>query len=678
MMQVRNATMIVLLAITLLMGIVAQGQTAQENAERIRQLRAEITKRETADVPSDLVDLNRSKLIERRAELRTLLKVEIQNLQKHRTLLGEAITPEESQKIDEVVRNLGAEIDRLGASIQAELAAERPGTNNVMVSVQPLPPSNPSASGNNNSQPPPNTASTNNAIATVPVTVPAPSAPPPALAGPLSVAPPQGNADESKETINCPDVDQGTKAASELDKIVCGLVRDIPLRRAARNFATNRIDLGSDQRFELVKILIAKKATPSYLVEAEDVRMDKQMGTTPGDNNSTSLVAKGGVPAILGFAVENGGLTRSVDGSAITFRGNPVGLFNAVANRGFVPSVKEDENDPLLRFLKRTSFAFTFNTDRGPDLGVFTGTKQQLSSFSGRVELINNRRASQYIKDWEDFLSTKAQRLADVINESEFIDDSDPQNRKWLDPALQAWFEQTQAALATATDPEISGILQARLDNLPVDQLQPQTKMFLDAIEQNLGLYMSGRDELLAKINSGTLVTFEYLNKREVNAPDTSNFTFIAEKGTQGGKVDFTFNGSLTMFNNLDALRSFVSMNPTLPRARRLRDFQFAGQIDVPFGSVWEFGQFVFFAGGRYERLLENATTDLGQILPNTKGDIGYLQLGLKVPIKGTGFKIPFSVTFANRTELIKEKTIKGNFGFSLDLDTLFARFKPF
>ena len=34
--------------------------------------------------------------------------------------------------------------------------------------------------------------------------------------------------------------------------------------------------------------------------------------------------------------------------------------------------------------------------------------------------------------------------------------------------------------------------------------------------------------------------------------------------------------------------------------------------------------------------------------------------------------------SFANRTELIKEKEVRGNFGFTFNLDSLLARFKPF
>src|SRR5213593_834628 len=100
-MLTKKATTFLLLLTLLATSIGSAGQSAQSNSERIRQLREEITKRQTADVPGDLAELNRSKLIERRAELRTLLKVEIDNLRKHRTLLGSFITAEETQKIDD-------------------------------------------------------------------------------------------------------------------------------------------------------------------------------------------------------------------------------------------------------------------------------------------------------------------------------------------------------------------------------------------------------------------------------------------------------------------------------------------------------------------------------------------------------------------------------------------------
>lgn len=678
----KKATSLVLLVTLLIAGLSTHAQSPQANTERIRQLREEITKRQTAEVPADLVELNRSILIERRAELRTLLKVEVDNLRKHRSVLGSLITPQESQKIDESLQTHATEIERLGIDIAKALEADRTPQAKPAVS-SPTTSSVTTSSATENATTAPSKALEMTAAASdkkVNLT-PTNSGVPPARSDvKLDVLPPVPPAQtNSAGTLDCDGVLKGTKTASELDKIVCRMATDIPQHRSLGQISQNELILANDG-FGLMEILIARRTTPKYLVEAEEVRLDKQVGGAPANTGSTSLVLKGGVPAILGFAVENGGLTQSVNGSSITFRGNPVGMINAFRNLGFVTSTKADENDPILRFLKKTSFAFTFNTDRGSQPGVFTATKQQLSSFSTRFELINRRQPRLYIKDWEDFLNTKAQNLANVINatQTDLIDSSSPGNERWKDPKMQAWFEETQRQLRLTPDGELSSVLQARLDQMPVKELLPATVQALETIEQALGLYMSGRDDVLNKINRGTVVTFEYLNKREVNAPDTSTFNFIAEKGTGGGKVDFTFNGSLTMFNNLDALRTFVRLNPTLPPARRIRDFQFAGQIDVPLGSPTEFGNFVLFAAGRYERLLQNATTELGGILPATSGDIAYLQAGFKVPLKGTGFKIPVSVTFANRSELVKEKHVRGNIGFTLDLDSFFARFKPF
>jgi len=681
----RVINVIVILAAMVFAGVApVHGQSISPDAEKIRNLREEIKKRETAEPPADLADLNRSKLIERRAELRTLLKNEMFKLQKHQTDLGTFITADETQRINDLLQTYTAEVDRLGAAMQQELTADRSAGSRLPLTTMTDSRTDPTVISGNGPSAPANsagpkgnrTAASGSAVSNVSSTSIAMASSSSSIAPATVALALPANTEDSKETLDCEEVRAGNKAFSELDRIICGLVRDIPERRVFFNRPTNSLHLNTGPtRFALIKILIARKTTPDYLVEASEVRLDKQVGASSVNGVSPSLITHGGVPFILGFAVENGGLAQTTNNTAITFRGNPVGLFNALKNKGFMESVKRDESDPLLRFLKKTSFAFTFNTDRGPEPNVFTGSSQQLSSVSARIELINRRIPSLYIRDWENFLNNQAQRLANAINESQFID---PATQRWVDPAMQSWYEQTQAKLAATSDADVSGVLQAALDNLPIDNLKPETVLALEAIERAMGVYQSARDSVVQKINKGLVVTLDYLNKREVNAPDTSNFMFIAEKGTGGGQVNFTFNGSLTMFNNLDSLRNFVNANPTLPRPRRVRDFQFAGGIDIPFGNVREFGQFVLFANGRYERLLDNATTELGQVLPNTTGDVGQVQLGLKIPVAKTGFKIPVSITFANRTELIKERTVKGNFGFSLDLDTLFSKFNPF
>lgn len=659
----RIVTVTLILMIVVLAGMpAAHGQSASPDMQRIHQLREEIRRRETAETPDDLIELNQSKLIERRAELRTLLKNEMAKVRKHQADMGSVITEQETQRINDLLQTYTAEVDRLGADIQRDLTAEA-STSGPPPAVESASSSSILTNGNGGGNIDGSTGTGSLSAATrgsgsSTVTPPAPA---PAVTSGSG----GGNA-----SLDCDKVLAQSVPSSEIDQIICGLVRE------ARDRKVNGLDLGTDDRFELVKVLIAKRFTPKYLVEASEARLDKQMGASSVNGVSPSLVTHGGVPAILGFAVENGGLSQTTNNTAITFRGNPIGLLNAFRNKGFMENVKESESDPLQRFLKKTSFAFTFNTDRGREPGTFTGSSQQLSSVSARVELINHRVPSRYIKDWEDFIANQAQNLTDVIDaQAKLIVD---RGGRWIDPVMKSWFDKTQVQLAAASDADVSGVLQSALNNIPFEDLSQETVLALQSIEEALRIYQSGRDDVVQKINSGTVLTFEYLNKREVNDPDTSNFMIIAEKGTAGGGVNFTFNGSLTMFNNLTSLRNFVNANPTLPPPRRVRDFQFAGGIDIPFGNVREFGQFVFFASGKYERLLENATTDLGQVLPNTKGDLAHLQLGLKIPVAKSGFKIPISVTFANRTELIKERTVKGNFGFSLDLDTLFSKFKPF
>ncbi len=75
--------------------------------------------------------------------------------------------------------------------------------------------------------------------------------------------------------------------------------------------------------------------------------------------------------------------------------------------------------------------------------------------------------------------------------------------------------------------------------------------------------------------------------------------------------------------------------------------------------------------------MLEDEAAASGMVL-KVKGDIATGQIKVIIPVNNSGFKIPISVSFANRTELVKEKEVRGNFGFTFDFDPLFAKFNPF
>jgi hypothetical protein len=57
----------------------------------------------------------------------------------------------------------------------------------------------------------------------------------------------------------------------------------------------------------------------------------------------------------------------------------------------------------------------------------------------------------------------------------------------------------------------------------------------------------------------------------------------------------------------------------------------------------------------------------------NKPGNIGVFQAKYSIPIGDSGVQIPISFTASNRTELVKEKDVRGNIGITFDLDKLLA-----
>jgi hypothetical protein len=480
---------------------------------------------------------------------------------------------------------------------------------------------------------------------------------------------------------------------SSYDQYVCSLARDLVND-------DRKITLAQDKA-PLFTILIAKLlktvGTESYVAmvtEAQEARVDQQVGSGSTNSGTTSLVTKGGVPFLLGFAVENGAAVKSQSGTTMTFRINPAGLLKTFENKGFITQFSEAQEEPLLKYLGKTSVGLSFDTDRGSQPGIFTGDKQQLSVISARFEFLNERdpRNKKYAQEWEQFSAIDGLAFAKGVWAARMVLEKSggrTTESEFMDPALQAWLIATTSNLDTirasssSLDPlarinALAAAIRARADLLPVEAVSKETVDAITAFALQLTNYTRAKNKLLDKIAKGRILTLEYTNNRAMNAPDTSNFNFIAATGI-GARVDLTANGSFTFFNKLPVVTTTTS-----PRTGRIRDFQFAGQVDIPFPihkkgdiSKKDDNQFDFWFSGRYERLMEDASTMAGTMMPNTRGDIAVGQFGLNIPLKSLGIKFPISVTFANRTEFVKEKVVRGNFGFTFNWDTLLSKIKP-
>ena len=503
-----------------------------------------------------------------------------------------------------------------------------------------------------------------------------------------AAAPAELMSDKSDTKVDCaqvvaPGVD-ADRYYAKYDQAICFLARNIKKRVEDPQVKQKpEIQLGEDKGNLLIvltaKLLKAKGSASlvDFVTEAQEQRVDQQIGAGPSASGTTSLVSKGGVPYLLGYAVENGAATETTSGTTATFRINPGGLIQTLAKKGFITGFRETDNDPFMKVLRKSAIGFTFDTSRGNNPGTFTGDRQQLSQFTARFEFVNDRdpRNKKYEADWERLVATVGRKFAlTTWATTTALQTLGPQGdlkEKLKDPALQAWLDSTNEKLASAGSDytTLVSIIRTQVDLIPVSAISPDTVEAVTRFAEGFQEFETERKNLLNKIAKGKILTFEYTNNRGVNAPDTSNFNFIAATGT-GKRIDLTANGSFTFFNKLPAA------SVTTPRPGRVRDFQFAGQLTAPF-KVGD-AQFEFWFSGRFERLITDASTVVGTTMPNTKGDIAVGQFGLNIPIKGLGIKFPISVTFANRTELIKEKEIRGNIGFTMNWDTLFSKLKPF
>ena len=414
------------------------------------------------------------------------------------------------------------------------------------------------------------------------------------------------------------------------------------------------------------------KIAGTFVSMVEESRVDKQVGAESSGSGTTSLTSKGNVPEILGLAVENGALTQSKSGTAVTFSGNPVGIIKAMGDRGYLQGYTDD--DPLTRRIRDFSFSLTFDTSRGNNQGTLTGDLQQVSSYSFRYAIVNHRdpRSRIYGGKWLALAEGPGRVASNEQNEiSAALNDPKrtPDFPKWVKSTKDAVFQIVNAASPANEDlaGEVEQVLEKQLF-VELNQDVPNDVLGSMAVyAKSESQFLVDRKAILDLASKGAIVTFEYTNNRRVNAPDLSNFKLIAE-GNSGNKIDLTGNVAFEVLSQIPRSE---------PKANRLQDVQASAEVDIRTGQVVRLGSVVLSLSGMYERILNNTIASTGVVTPNTTGDLAIGQFKVTIPVKGSGVKIPLSFSVANRTDLIKETDVRGNFGFTFDLDSIFGKVNP-
>lgn len=433
---------------------------------------------------------------------------------------------------------------------------------------------------------------------------------------------------------------------------------DAGIRQAAGRIQTERATKGQSSGLLLgeVQLLILGLTVPTedrLLARAEEGRTDKQLGA----DGSTSLVTKGGIPRVLALAVENGALDQTQSGTTVTLRGSPMGLVHALANRGYLAMYVE--GDPALNVLQRFSFGVSFDTSRGLAAGespTLTARARQLSSITGRLTLLDHRepRRAQYDDRWNNFAAVQQGMTSAAVSFAAAARD---------DQALAAWLQRANIAIAAAPPERVEAVIRTQLAGLPSIAVSGATLAAVATARARYDELLEARATVLAEVDRGAQLVFDYTNDRPLDGNDTSNVRLV---GSIGGMVNLTGNVSATFYNSKPS-------GVTKPA----RDISAALQLDLPLGRPESVGRFVLSVSAKFESLLSDVPGPAGFLLSGTKGSIGVGQVKLTIPIKDSAAKVPLSFTVASRSELVKERIVRANVGVTYDLDAVFARFKP-
>jgi hypothetical protein len=470
-----------------------------------------------------------------------------------------------------------------------------------------------------------------------------------------------------------------------------GTVKDIKkvLSTNKRDDALAIVEKGMVQRWPVYVCYLTTNETfrTKLLGKTEQSRQDKQPGATSNSSGTTSLVSKGSSPWLLGFALEHGGLTQTTDGNTITFRGNVVNSIRALLDSTYLGSYKLGENDPLVQGLAKLSFGVSFDTSSNQPSTAqgFTPSSSSFSGFSAKYEIYNHRdpRDGRWRGTWNQIAADLGNSVAtplEALNAA--IEAADGFKENWEAPTFKAL-----AALPdNPSNQEIQKVLQGAGDlfrqlywNLPAVQAA------VDHFTGGTLTYLKEEGDLFSRIRKTPLVTVEYNFTRQLTTnnqntiatqpnqqiPNLSNINLVLEKGFQGANApELTFNAGVTLFN---------SMGSTNAKSGRVRDYRVSLQLDVPLREITNVGRPTLSFSSQFLALVNEPLgqkVTLNGVTINRRGNMGVFQTKVSIPVKDSGVKIPISFTYATRTELIKEKDVRGNIGVTFDLDSLFSRAK--
>lgn len=414
-------------------------------------------------------------------------------------------------------------------------------------------------------------------------------------------------------------------------------------------------------------------------------RTDVQGGASSAASGSTSVTSSPVLPAIFGAAMESGALTRSVSGSTITLKVNPAGLLCA-SRPDVVMAVARREDDACRTVWKRVGATLSFDATRGEKKAALEDLQtleRQFAELLVRVELVNRRKPGvgglqrRFKKDYEDWHASAANlgeqvdaivgmqaakaelaaRLKELRTSAKY---------KALSPGNTADVKARAAAIASVVNAvaassaldgaEIARVRKAWLTSLRSFGVLANAVANAPILTAEYGLQKPD----LAKVAIGDVVP------EGGRPPSVHSLRVIYAQGVPRRQLDITANLSASVFDEV---------RPGM--AGRFRDIRAAAEGKWKLRQVGSYGVPTFSMAAMYV-YLHQQPLGLGLAAFNKtaieeKGHIGLFQAKLEFPTSNNAVRIPLSFTYSNRTEMVEESEVRGQFGLSFNLDALFG-----
>jgi hypothetical protein len=468
-------------------------------------------------------------------------------------------------------------------------------------------------------------------------------------------------------------------------------------------------DNNEQLRGDAIRALLEPEVVPDYFVLAlseesvfdnvvnawERARVDKQVGTSANGTGTTDLVSRPSTPELLGVAVQLGALTQTVSGSTSTFNANAYGAYHAIVGQPAICLVCADS------VWKNLNFSASFDLSRQATKQVATSgvanattppvgmvqlpqSSRQLSSVTARYDIYNplDPRSKEFKKAWSTAFQNHQK---DLVNAAKDLDKalSDIFKPLIADKALGLLRDQYKSAIMK--DAIANDVAQLKKDfedyfkdlsNLAYKDI-PDLDQKLAAAAAAYARYSQINYDAVQEARGKPQFTAEYTYNHPVSQPDTHDLKLIygyTPKSTTGVLFTLNLTGSV-----------YGGSIPAGVKYGRMRDFQFASQLDLPLGDVithratltlagyvqYQFDPSVLNIGSG--NLVPGTSITLpkdAQVLLGTKGTLGIMQAKVTVNTKA-GVSIPIAVSWANKTDLLNATDVRGHIGITYDFNSI-------